>query len=180
MRKVLFILGQLNDDDIEWLAGVGRKMRIPAKTILIREGEPIETLYIVLEGLLSVTDVELGGQEIAQLQAGEVIGEISLIDSRPPAATVTAVRDSVLLAISKQQLLVKLAWDTSFAARFYRAIAIFLADRLRSTVTRLGYGEAETLTKDQIYQDELDDNVLDNVHLAGARFKRILERLMIE
>lgn len=180
MRKVLFILGQLNDADIDWLAKVGRKMRVSAQTTLIREGEPMETLYIVLDGLLSVTDVELGGQEIARLPAGEIIGEISLVDSRPPSATVTAITETILLAIPKQQLLAKLEQDVGFAARFYRAIAIFLADRLRNTVTRLGYGQTEALDESVIYQAELDDNVLDNVHLAGVRFKQILERLMVE
>ena len=178
MRKILFILGQLIDSDVEWLAGTGQKERIRAGTVLIQEGQPIENLYIVLDGLLSVTDVELGGQELAQLGAGEVVGEISLVDSRPPSSTVTAAQDSVLLSIPKPRLLAKIEADVGFAARFYRAIAIFLAYRLRGTVTRLGYGGEQPLNPDVVYQDELDENTLDTVYLAGTRFERMLKQLM--
>ncbi|MBN1219844.1 MAG: cyclic nucleotide-binding domain-containing protein [Anaerolineae bacterium] len=178
MRKVLFILGQLSDNDVDWLARTGQKAHISAGTVLIQQGQPIENLYIVLEGLLSVTDVELGGKELAQLGAGEVVGEISLVDSRPPSSTVTAAQDSILLSIPKPRLLTKLEEDVGFAASFYRAIAIFLAHRLRGTVTRLGYGGEQPLNPEVVYQDELDENALDAVYLAGTRFERMLKQLM--
>jgi len=70
------------------------------------------------------------------------------------------------------------AEDASFAARFYRAVAVFLADRLRNTVARLGYGAGQDLDENAEYAGELDFGVLDNVHLAGARFDRMLKRLV--
>jgi CRP/FNR family cyclic AMP-dependent transcriptional regulator len=178
MRKVLFILGQLSDTDVDWLARTGQKEHIAAGTVLIQQGKPIENLYIVLQGLLSVTDAELGGRELAQLGAGEVVGEISLVDSHPPASTVTAVQDTILLTLPKARLSAKLEEDIGFAARFYRAIAIFLAHRLRGTVTRLGYGGEQPLDPAVVYQDELDENALDTVYLAGTRFERMLKQLM--
>lgn len=182
MRKVLFIFGQLDDNDVEWLINTGRREQIPAKRVLIQEGKPIEALYLVLNGLLSVTDAELGGQELARLGAGEIVGEMSFIDSSPPASTVTALQPSTVLAIPKTALAAKLEEDTRFAAHFYRAIATFLSGRLRTTVGRLGYGDGPSLSLNEgaRYADELDDSVLDNVHLAGARFERILKRLAIE
>jgi bacteriocin-type transport-associated protein len=178
MRKVLFILGQLSDLDIEWLIAAGRKEQIPAGTTLIHEGKAIDALYIVLDGLLSVTMVALGGQEIARLGSGEMAGEMSFVDARPPSATVLALQDSMVLAVPRRQLVAKLEQDAPFAARFYRALATFLSDRLRGTVSRLGYSEGQSLQEDIEYSDELDDNVLDTVHLAGTRFERILKQLM--
>ena len=177
MRKVLFILGQLSDLDIEWLIAAGRKEQVSAGTTLIHEGKTIDTLYLVLDGALAVSMRALGGQEVARLGAGEMVGEISFIDARPPSATVTALQNSVVLAIPRGQLAAKLEQDPSFAARFYRALATFLSDRLRGTVSRLGYSDGQSLQEDVEYSDELDDNVLDNVSLAGARFERILKRL---
>jgi bacteriocin-type transport-associated protein len=177
MRKVLFILGQLSDLDIEWLITAGRKEQVSAGTTLIHEGKAIDALYIVLDGLLSVVMAALGGQEIARLGAGEMVGEMSFIDARPPSATVTAIQNSVVLAVPRGQLAAKLEQDAGFAARFYRALATFLSDRLRGTVSRLGYSEGQSLQEDVEYSDELDDNVLDTVHLAGARFEWILKRL---
>ena len=173
MRKVLYMLGQLNDDDIEWMLGVGARRRLPAHATLIREGQPIDALYIVLDGILSIQVAALGNQEINRLGAGEIIGEMSFVDARPPSATVTALSDSLVFELGRAQLNARLESDAPFAARFYRALAVFLADRLRNTVGRLGYG---TTAEDD--RDELDDSVLDTVHLAGARFERILKRLM--
>ena len=68
----------------------------------------------------------------------------------------------------------KLASDPAFAARFYRALCVFLATRLRATTRRMGYGDN---TEDEDAKDELTDDLLDNVHLAGARFDRMLKRL---
>jgi CRP/FNR family transcriptional regulator, cyclic AMP receptor protein len=68
----------------------------------------------------------------------------------------------------------KLSSDPHFAARFYRALCVFMADRLRQTTQRMGYGAA---TDDKHAKDELNEDLLDNVHLAGARFDRMLKRL---
>ena len=82
--------------------------------------------------------------------------------------------DSTLLRIADAVLRDKLASDPAFASRFYRALCVFMADRLRHTTTRMGYGNA---AEDSHAKDELNDDLLDNVHLAGARFDRMLKRL---
>jgi CRP/FNR family transcriptional regulator, cyclic AMP receptor protein len=85
MKKILFMLSELADQDLDWLLYVGRKEKLPAGTTLIQEGFTIDTFYIVLTGKLSVT-IDAIGKEIAQLDSGEVVGEISFIDNRPPLA----------------------------------------------------------------------------------------------
>ncbi|MCB0197573.1 MAG: cyclic nucleotide-binding domain-containing protein [Anaerolineae bacterium] len=178
MKKVLFILGQLGDRDVDWITNAGHKEQVSAGTVLIRQGQPVDYLYIVLDGLLSVTDSRLEDRELAQLGAGEMVGEMSFIDAAPPGATVTALQDSTVLAIPRVQLSHKLAQDPRFAAHFYRAIATFLSDRLRATVGQLGYGDGAAPDEEAIAVDELDDNVLDNIHLAGDRFERMLQQFM--
>lgn len=44
----------------------------------------------------------------------------------------------IVLAISREKLGAKIQRDPSFGLRFYKAIAFFLADRLRTTTGRLG------------------------------------------
>lgn len=179
MKNVLYFLGELDDTDVEWLISAGQKERAAQGIALIREGEPIEYFYLVLDGLLSVTDIEVGGQELAQVGAGAVIGELGLIDSRPAASTVTTLQETVLLSIPKAEMQTRLAQNVGFAARFYRAMSLFLADRLRGTVTRLGsYAAGQPLDPETSYDDELDEHMLDNISLAGDRFERILKRLM--
>lgn len=175
MRKVLYVLGQLDDSDIEWLTAAGRKRRLPDASILIREGEPIDNIYLLLDGHLRV-DVE-GVGRVAELGVGEIVGEISFVDSAPPSATVTTDGQAMVLEVSRSDLADRLARDDGFGHRFYKALALFLADRLRNTVSRLGYGDTGTLDSDDVMADELDESLLDSVSLAGDRFEQMIKRL---
>jgi len=175
MRKALYILGQLDDRDVEFLIASGTRQSVSAGDVLIRQGQAIDALYVVLDGHFSVRDERLG-REIARLSAGDIVGEMSFVDARPPSATVTALGDAQVLALDAYRVTEQLIRDHAFAARFYRALATFLSDRLRATVSTLGYGEPTTGITDDDQPGELDLNVLDRVHLAGARFDQIVKR----
>ncbi|MEO5373895.1 MAG: cyclic nucleotide-binding domain-containing protein [Alphaproteobacteria bacterium] len=176
MRKVLYIMGQLNDDDVDWFAKAGRRRKVKAGETLIQQGKAIDSMYILLEGEMAVSLTGIG--DVAKLASGEIIGEMSLVDSRPPSASVRAVEDCFVLDLSRHAIFEKLEDDVGFSSRFYRAIATFLSDRLRGTVQRLGYHDDKGLDEDTELDGELDMNVLDNIHLAGARFDRMLKKLM--
>jgi len=173
---VLFILGQLSDDDCEWLVEAGERRALASGDVLIREGEPIDAIYFVLDGHLSVTAAAAQGREVARLGSGEMVGEMSFIDGSPPSATVTAVERARALAIPRLALSAKIESDSGFAARFYRATSVFLADRVRSTVRRLGYGDVDEPGEPMDSADELSPEVLDMASLAGNRFQRMLAR----
>jgi CRP-like cAMP-binding protein len=171
MRKALLLLGILNDTDLDWLIAAGAKRTLSSGSVLIRQGHPIDDLFIVLDGVLAVRTEKTADADIARLRAGEVVGEMSLIDSRPPSASVLALEPSAVLAISKRELKAKIDEDVAFAARFYRALAVFLSDRLRSTVSMLGYGIGPAR------DDEVPPETLENLSLAGARFDWLQRRL---
>jgi CRP-like cAMP-binding protein len=175
MRKAMIFMGILDDGDAEWLGKKNSTKYVPAGTILIQEGRPIEDLYVLLDGRLSVLIQKMGNREISSLFAGEIVGEISFVDSRPPSASVVAVADSHVLVVSRPVLIDKLKNDTAFAARFYRAVATLLADRLRGTVSHLGYGDST----EEIDPDELDDALMDSVSMGATRFDRLLKHLRI-
>jgi CRP/FNR family cyclic AMP-dependent transcriptional regulator len=180
MKRVLYLLGQLSDLDVEWMMAKGRKERVPAGTVMIREGQPIDALYIILDGVLEVAGRSLGTEKPIRLGCGEVVGEVSFVDSRPPTATVTAAVDSTILSVPRGPLKSRLEQDSEFAARFYRAIAIFLAQRFRDTGRRLGYGKDRPIQEDEEYEGELGAEVLDSIHVAGSRFDRVLQRLLAQ
>ncbi|MBF0306084.1 MAG: cyclic nucleotide-binding domain-containing protein [Alphaproteobacteria bacterium] len=177
MRKVLYILGQLSDEDVDWLARGGRRRRVATGEVLIVQGRPIRSVFFLLDGRMAV-DIEGVGQ-VAELGVGEIMGEMSLVDSRPPSASVRAIEAALALEVDQDLIRDRLRDDLGFSARFHKAIATFLSDRMRATVQSLGYGRlgGDGLNQDEEMADELDLNVLDNVHLAGARFERMLKRL---
>ena len=175
MQKVLFILGEMSDDDIDWMIESGTRQPVTAGDILIHEGQPIDAVYILLEGELTVSVAALDNKTIAHLSSGEVVGEMSFVDARPPSATVTAIEDSYVFAIPRPRLSDKLRFDPGFASRFYRSLAIFLSKRLRVTVSQLGYGDNEPAEIGTI--EEEDPETVENTVLARARFDWLLRRL---
>jgi CRP/FNR family transcriptional regulator, cyclic AMP receptor protein len=185
MRKVLFLFGQLNDDDVEWMLANGTKRTLPEQAVLIQQGVPSDSVFIVLEGRLAVWLKPRRGpeREIARLNAGEIVGEMSFVDARAPSATVKALEDSTMFAILKSALSARLASNEGFAARFYRALAIFLSTTVRERHRAIGFGsdlgpeEPEDQEEDEA--DELDANVLDGIYLAGERFDRMVKRVMV-
>lgn len=176
MRKALVILGTLDDSDIDWMIAVGRRQRIKTGSALIVEGQTIDHVSIVLDGAFAVRVAALQGKEIAQLRAGEIVGEMSFVDSSPPSASVVAVEDSLVLSIPAAELTRRLS-DPNFAARFYRSLAVFLANRLRNTVSRLGYAKASSDADEIDKGDEIGPTMLDTLAMAGARLNWMMKRL---
>jgi CRP/FNR family cyclic AMP-dependent transcriptional regulator len=173
MRKAMYLMGALEDSDIEWLAANGTALRLTRGQELVREGQPVDSLFVVLDGQLAV---HASGTQLATLLAGEVVGEISLVDSRPPLATVMALDAARILAVHRDVLQSKLVADSKFAANFYRALAIFLADRLRTTTTRLGYGRPEQDAEVEA-DDELGDDLMETASQGARRFDNLLRRV---
>ncbi len=175
MRKVLIILGQLRDTDAEWMARAGVKRMIGDGEAVIREAVNGSHLYILLQGSLFVVDSKIG--TLATLGSGEIVGEMSFVDNAPPSASVVANGDCIVLVLSHAELEKWMETDPGFGMRLYKALCFFLADRLRGTVGRLGYGDTGSLESDDVLEDELDENLLDVVSVAGDRFDRMLRLL---
>lgn len=137
MQRALFILGVLEDEDVDWLVAVGQRQELVPGSMLIQEGEANDHIFLILDGNLEVSVASPERRAIAELARGEVVGEMSFVDGQPPSATVTAQQPSIVLAIDFAQLRQQLLQDARFASRFYRALAILLSSRLRSTVKHL-------------------------------------------
>ena len=114
MRKALLLLGILNDSDLDWLIATGSKRVLSPGTVLIRQGAPIDEVFLVLDGMLSVRTDKTGDADIARLRSGEVVGEMSFVDSRPPSASVFAIEPSAVLAIPRNTLQKRLDVDVAF------------------------------------------------------------------
>lgn len=69
--------------------------------ILVREGEPGDSMYVVIEGEVSVL---AGGVELARLGPNEHFGELSLADRRPRSATVEATSFGSAISVSMDAL----------------------------------------------------------------------------
>ena len=170
MRRVLFILGQLTDEDSVWIANNGEKINFPIDFTFIQAGKPSDYLFIILDGSAAV---QMGsGKHLAKVQSGDILGEMSFIDSTPPMASVITDSECNVLRIKITLIKAKLLADDGFSGRFYKALAMFLADRMRNTILSMGF---DVDSQNDVDVDELDEDVLDSIHLAGIRFEQILK-----
>lgn len=150
MAQQSYILAELDKDDIVWLLESGTKTSIPDGTTIIAENQPTEAFYVVIDGQFEIRISALNNQTLTYAGPAEVLGEMSFVDNRPPSATVVADGDATVLTIPREALREKIDTDDAFAKRFYRALAIFMADRLRDTLS------PERDTRPEVQSDTLD------------------------
>lgn len=172
MRKVLMMFGTLNDADIDWFTQVGRLRRYAIGESIIVERKPIDAIFIVLEGRALVT---VRGTRVARVASGEILGEVSLVDSRLPTASVVAETETSVLQIDRVLLRRKLKDDLVFGCRFYHALAIVLAQRLQRNTPG---GPPAPAGGDDDQEDDVEAELLDNLNLAGLRFDQLLKRTL--
>lgn len=199
IREILFTFAELNDSDIGWMIAAGTAMRIPAGAVLFHAGRPVDSLYILLDGKMAASVAEDADnpltrafstleaterfeREVAKLSRGDIVGETPFVEASPPAMTIRAIEDAIVLSIPRARLAAKLLHDVGFAARFYRVLAILLADKQQGIINRLGYGRityssGQSLDERFTYEDELSSGFLAQVTLAGTRFDWMLKQI---
>ena len=133
MATSLHLVAGLSDADMIWMLSEGSYRRLRGGERPIEAGKAVADLFFVMHGQLAVTLPD--GSQIATLGEGEVFGEMSFLESRPPGATVRATDKAEVLAIPREKVLARFGSEPAFAARFYRALAMFLSDRLRETTS---------------------------------------------
>ncbi|MFN2147479.1 MAG: sensor histidine kinase [Anaerolineales bacterium] len=132
------LFSELSGEDLRRLCQMAQVMEVPAGELLFEEGSPGERAYVIQKGELKVYKMSSGREVLlARRGPGEVIGEIALIENRQRMASVRAEQDSVLIAITKEQL--QDLMDTSPHAM--RSIFNTVLGRLRSTQSKLEQSE---------------------------------------
>ena len=153
MRTALFLFAALTEGDIAWLAGAGTVRQFAAGQALIRHGESLDALMILLEG-----EAQVATANASIRRPGECLGEVSLVDTRPASADVTALGPVRALVVRGDVLRRELQINSGFASRFWRGLAILLANRLREAA-----GDAPDAFM-------LDETMLDGMARAGEKF----------
>ena len=69
-------------------------------TVLVREGEPGERFYLLLSGILAVSQRDAGARSI--LRPGEYFGEVAVAMDIPRTATVSAMTPAVVASCDRE------------------------------------------------------------------------------
>jgi uncharacterized membrane protein len=97
----------LQEQDRQSLANVVDSMKLNSGDILFQAGEPGESLFIVRSGSIELFIKDTVGQKIVLTiaEAGDLFGELSLLDSGPRTATAVALSETELLVLDRDDLL---------------------------------------------------------------------------
>nr|MBA2374101.1 MFS transporter [Chloroflexota bacterium] len=82
-------------------------LAVRAGAPIVRQGEPADRFYVILDGQFDVTQAETGSspRHLRTLARDEMFGEIGLLTGAPRSATVTAATDGRLLALEANDFL---------------------------------------------------------------------------
>jgi len=97
----------LKEDDRQALANVVDSVTLAAGEVLFNAGEPGESLFVVRSGSIELFIKDTVGQKIVLTisEAGDLFGELSLLDSGPRTATAVALSETELLVLDRDDLL---------------------------------------------------------------------------
>ena len=105
MRSILQnvpILAGLDETALDLLGARATESKAQAGSVIVREGEAGNRLFVIAEGLVRVCkEFERPNEiEITRLGKGEFFGEMCILDTLPRSATVQAVADSALFSLT--------------------------------------------------------------------------------
>lgn len=93
----------LNQAELEWIARRARRKMFPAGTNVLVAEQPGEAVYIILHGTVKIYIDQLDKQPVVLsiIGAGDMLGEISLLDSAGHSASAVTLEDSLMLWMDK-------------------------------------------------------------------------------
>jgi len=109
--------------------------------VIIRQGDVGQTMYVIQEGQVEVLQ-EMEGRTVRlrTAAAGEILGEMAVIDRETRSATVRALGEVRVLTIDKKTFLRRISEDPSVAFRMLQE----LSNRIRELSAKLARLESES------------------------------------
>ncbi len=123
-------------EELDSLLQAGREIVCPGGKDIISEGEPADTFYILLAGVVSlkVSALEHGELVLSTLRnTGEIFGWSALVEGGKSTASAECLEESSLLALKKSDLENLFAADPRLGYHFMKKLASLVSRRLEKT-----------------------------------------------
>ena len=115
---------ELDDERLQLVLERGEERRVEAGKINRREGEPVEHLYVILEGELRIMKRANGGDTVIDVFGpGTFFAEVSLLAGKPFLATGRALTDLRMFLLPEDVFRKLLATHSAFSATVLKALA---------------------------------------------------------
>ncbi len=147
------LFSSLNEAQLEQLASGSVRKSYPRGRTIVAEGEPSQSLYILLSGRAKVQRSDSEGKEgiLAVISSGEFFGEMSLIDDAPRSASVITIESCDFMAINKDSFKLMLTQSPDIGMQIMKGLVRRLreADKKIETLALLDvYGRVARVLLD--------------------------------
>ncbi len=121
----------MSAEELDEIIGFATERRISKGTTIFTKGDPGTSMMAVMAGRVRVSSISADGREVTLnvIGAGEIFGEIALLDGKPRSADAVTLDDTVLMVVERKQFLPFLLKNETLMER----MLIVLCDRLRRT-----------------------------------------------
>src|SRR5437870_5625793 len=135
--KNVKLFAELSIDSLLKLGSCLKIAEFPPSEVIVREGAPGVSMYIIKSGLVEVRkkDPSTGFDFlVAQLSEGAAVGEMSLLTGKPRSATVTTVQPTVVFTLTRADFRNLLTQHPEISL----GLARILAERLEDATKQVG------------------------------------------
>ncbi len=101
------IFGKLSEDEIDTLLRYSRVESYPEGQEIFAKDSQGESIMLVLRGSVKISSISLTGKEIVLniISAGEIVGEIGMLDGGPRSGDAVAMNDCELLVLNRRDFM---------------------------------------------------------------------------
>jgi type IV pilus assembly protein PilB len=135
--KNVKLFAELSPDSLARLGSCLKTAEFPPHEVIVREGAPGVSMYIIKSGLVEVRKKDTSSGIdflVAQLTEGAAVGEMSLLTGKPRSATVTTVHPTVVFTLTRADFRNLLTQYPEISL----GLARILADRLEEATKQVG------------------------------------------
>ena len=131
--KNLPLFYDLDTDELSEVSKVCELKVYEPGEILMREGEPGGTLYVIRKGDVKITRTVHGQEDMVLtiLRENDFFGELSLLDGRARSATAIAITQVELVLINKEEFDAFVKRNPASGYKFMKRIALVVGSLLR-------------------------------------------------
>lgn len=127
--------GCLAQEALEKIAVICRHRHLAARQVLFLKGDPSDGLYAIRSGQIRIGSTDDQGQHMTLnvIGAGDVFGEIALLDGQSRTADAVALEETDLVFLPRQDFLGLLAREPAISQQ----VITLLCARLRDVIGRM-------------------------------------------
>jgi hypothetical protein len=102
LLKSVGLFKEISAEDLSYIAGIAEETEVAAGKLIFQEGDYGDCLYIIIGGSVRI---HRGERELAVLGRMQSLGEMAVLDGSPRSASATALEDTTMIKVDREQFL---------------------------------------------------------------------------